>query len=278
MKTIFDFSDYRNFLRDHHQAKKQASGSWSYGLWAQKLGLKDNSLLVRIINGKREAGPLLTQKFIDYFKFDAKESQYFQELIKIAKFGNHPEVGPLLRLKLQKQNPRLGFSLIDEQEFSLISHWLYYALRQLCKLPQFRPDPLWIEKELQFKATPKQIQKALDLLIAKNLIVENKEQGRWEVGPRAIRTEYDFASEAIKQFHEGSLDNAKKAVREVPVDHREYLSLTMAFPREEMMNAKKALRDFVEEFNQRFIDRKMDSVYQLQINFYPLSKIKKEKK
>lgn len=278
MNHLFEFSDYRSFLADYHARKKRQNPAWSYGLWAQKLGLKDNSALIKIVGGKREAGPLLSQKFIEYFKLGTKEAAYFQELVKISKFKHDPEIFPVLKRRLQQMNPKLGNTLLDEKEFQLLSHWLYFALRQMTQLKEVDLDPQVVSQSLRFKVSPGQIKKALDLLKEKNLLSFDQEKECWVPGPGNIRTNFDFASEAIKLFHERNLDNAKLALRQVNLSEREFLALIFAFPHKRMEEAKQLLRDFIQDFSHRFEGEELDCIYQLQMNFYPLTKNKKERK
>ena len=83
MKTqeIFDYTDYRTFLKDHFQFKKLDQPQFSLGVWSKRLGVSSTAVLANILNGKRNPGEMISEKFITYFGFAPKEQQYFQDLI-----------------------------------------------------------------------------------------------------------------------------------------------------------------------------------------------------
>ena len=64
--NIFNYSDYREFLRDFFDMKKRVNPSWSYGLWSSKLGLNSISSITMVINGQRHAGKKIQKSLITF--------------------------------------------------------------------------------------------------------------------------------------------------------------------------------------------------------------------
>jgi hypothetical protein len=78
----------------------------------------------------------------------------------------------------------------------------------------------------------------------------------------------------VKRFHEQMLDNARLAVREIGLERREIIAATFSVGVSDLAEAKQVLRKFRSEFCRRFERDKGDSVYQLEVAFFPLTEIR----
>lgn len=81
------------------------------------------------------------------------------------------------------------------------------------------------------------------------------------------------ASEASKRNHEQNLDNAKTAIRSVPLELREFNSVCLNLSLDQMDKAKALIRAFKQEFIKvmEASPGKGDSTYQLQIQLFPFT-------
>jgi hypothetical protein len=82
---IFGHTGLGGFLTDFVERKRAATRNWSLGVWARDLKLTNVATLTRVVNGERNIGPALAEKFCDYFGFDAREAEYFRHLIVAQK-------------------------------------------------------------------------------------------------------------------------------------------------------------------------------------------------
>lgn len=85
MIDISTYTDFRKFLRDYANEKKQQNPEWSLAIWARELGLSSTSSLTKIINGQREAGSKFCFKVIEYFKFTIEDTKHFDYLVYTSK-------------------------------------------------------------------------------------------------------------------------------------------------------------------------------------------------
>lgn len=86
--SIYHFNDYKNFLQNFYRYEKKTKDFWSYEYWSRKLGLKNSSSLVKIVNGTRIPSKKVLVQLEKYFCFDEKESQYFRLLLLLFKYQN----------------------------------------------------------------------------------------------------------------------------------------------------------------------------------------------
>jgi uncharacterized protein (TIGR02147 family) len=274
---LFQFNNYRTFLAVHFAFKKRQNSRWSYGAWAKQLGLKNNTSLLKILNGTRDAGPEVTRRLVDYFRFNEKERLYFEDLIRLAKAKDGAlQVSIMERLK--RHHPLRKFRLLEDSEFSLIADWWHYTLRQFTRLKSFQTDPDWLSRQLIFKVTPKQIARALASMKDLGLLAVDVDGCLKLTGTR-LNTTDDVASEALKRFHEGILNIAHQAVRIVKPENREISGITLALDSKTLPQAKEFLRQIQEEFDARFGNSgESDSVYHLELALFPMTELSKKEK
>jgi len=272
--SVFNFSDYRSFLKAHSETKRVAQSNWSLGVWSRQLKLGGTSSLTMILSGHRSPGPELTAKLISYFKFDAKEKTYFEDLIRLEKAKNDSRLKIVLMEELKKLNPNKNFELMDSKTFDSISKWYFYALRQATRLPHFKDDAKWIKKQLNFNLTEAQIKEALKTLLAIGLLKINSHQ-KLKISKGVLRTTDDVTSEAIQRFHEEVITLAQKSVRKFSVNERVLQATTLAFNKQQMPKAKELMRKFAEDMSALASDDG-DSVYQMCAQFFPLMNIEEK--
>ena len=271
--NIFHFTDYRSFLLTSFQQVKNKNSSWSYEAWARKLSLGDNSSLLKIINGQRDAGPKIRKKLIEYYKFQDDEKEYFEDLIQLSKVSGDSRLSLAIMDKMKKVSPYKEFKLIDEKTFSLVSRWWYFAIRQMVKLKGYQHDSNWIAKKLLCKVTPTEVKNAIETLHKLQLISIDQKTNNVNFVENQIRTTDDLTSEAIKQHHEGMLDNAKKSLRITNVEEREIRAQSLVIRKEDLPKAKEFIRECLNKFTDKFEVENGDEVYQMQVQLFPLTKV-----
>jgi uncharacterized protein (TIGR02147 family) len=269
--NVHQFTDYRTFLTAYVQGNKQAKPQWSYGAWAQNLGLKTTSSITKIIQGQREPGPAITEKLIKYFGFNQKQAQYFRDLVRLEKIKNDPRLSVLLMQKMGKDHPDASLRIMDDKVFLTISNWYILALRELCRAGHFKEDPEWIAQQFHFKVTSREIRQAIEALIELQLLQRDR-QGRLKIIDGRIDTTTDVASEAIKLYHEQMLTHAKEAIRKFGVKEREFTATSLLMSSKNIEKAKTLIRDFRHNFEKLMEEDSGDQIYQIQIQLFPLTK------
>lgn len=272
--NLFDFTDYRAFLSAFARDKKKLQPSWSLNLWARQLGLRNSTSISKIITGSRDAGPEILRKLAEYFKFTPQERAYFEGLVqfsKAEKIKDDTSLKAALMEQLRRLHPGRTFAQIDEKKFSLIAHWWFYAIRQMTHLENFRLDSDWISTQLEFKISPREIARALEILQSEGLLVIDKTTGRAKAVSQ-LNTSDDVASEALRRFHEGVLEMARSSLRTIPTEKRQISGLTLPIRTADRPRVKQFLREMEDRFIETFEAKDGDSIYQLELAFFPLTK------
>ena len=237
---------------------------------ARQLGLSGSPVITMIVNGKRHPGRGLVAKLNNFFGFSQPECAYFEDLVRLEKVNDDPELSVLLMERLARKHSQGTFRFLDDVTFSTIAKWYYYAIREMVSLADFEESPAYISSRLRFKVTPTEVKKVLGDLLQAGLLVREQDGSLIQSTPR-VTTSNDISSEALTRFHEGMIEKARTSVRTVSILERELQGPTLGITSDALPMAKAAIRKFKNEFESMFEESRAEEVYQLNLQFFPLT-------
>lgn len=188
--------------------------------------------------------------------------------IVMEKLGLTPDqqLRTLKKLEIEDDSIRSTVLLKDDQ-FKLISDWYHFAILSLGELKDNKADPRWIAKRLNIKVAEANI--AL-LRLERLGIIEIKE-GSFRQISEPLKTTTDVPSSSIRKYHKSVLGLAQNRIEEVPVEEREYSTMTMAINTKNLKKAKGLTQEYKEGMLKLLEKGTQDEVYQLSIQLFPLS-------
>lgn len=201
MLTIFDFTNYREYLSAWISSKREHS----YGLkgrLAQSLGIS-SSLLSQIFKGEKSLTPDQASDLCDYLGLSELEADYLHLLLEKDRAGN-PRYRDKLERKLrvlQQQSQKIGKrvprtkELTDEQKAIYYSSWLYTGIRNLTAVPGYQQAEAIAE---HLRCEPQVVTKILRFLLENGLCVEV--DGKLSYGPAS--THVDKESPFVNKHHQ----------------------------------------------------------------------------
>jgi uncharacterized protein (TIGR02147 family) len=98
-----------------------------------------------------------------------------------------------------------------------------------------------------------------------------KKEKKLHLAVKSLHTLQDVPSAAIRRYHDSMIENAKEALHVFPVEVREFQGKTIAIPNDQIQEAKQLIRNFSKHFDRKIDVTRSDSVYQLNIQFFPLT-------
>ena len=270
---LVHYLDYRAFLADHAGEQRRKNPHWSFGVWAKKMGLSNTATLTRVLQGDRHPGPQLVDGFVKYFRFSAKDAEHFRDLVRLSKTQKDPKLATLLLEKMGRRFANGKVRTVDEQTFQTISRWYCLPIREMVRQRSFKNDCQWIANRFLFHVDAKETEEALFNLKSLGLVDADPVTHTLKIAEGRLNTGDDIANEAVKRHHEEMLDNAKKALRTVDVAEREITAQTLSFSSQNLSKAKQLIREFQDKFSELMEDSlEGDRVFQMQIQFFPLTK------
>lgn len=266
--SVLDFDEYRSFLQAIVEEKSQKGFSLR-GL--ARLAGMSASHLSRTLSGQKKLSAASAHKLSVALNQTPEESDRLLNLIELDKTEDNQR-----RTKILKRMSRHATgtpSTVSLDIFRVIADWYYFALVALTDTKGFRGDSYWVARRLRIK--PFEARMALDRLLSLGLIKKNG-KAYSPVHDADISTTDDLASSAIKENHGQHLAMAQRAMHEVAIELREFNNLTLAMNASDVPRAKKMIRDFMDRFNNEFKRRPAEEIFQLNLQFYLLSKPERE--
>ncbi len=261
--------DYRKYLLDHLNEKKKSRPGFSIGMWAKRLGLKSTASLSKVLNGERDAGTQLVNKLIQYFKMDEQSSLQFKNSVVVSKLKVDKETKKKIISSLMSPlaSQKVNAKVINADYQNLLKSPLPLALRELSRTAFFTLK--------EFGAifpdyTGKEIKAAVDLLLQLNMI-QKSEKSKYTAQVEHVSTTDDISSGVIQAYHKTCLRQAAKKVTETSVLEREFQALMFLMNSSDMPKYKEKIRDFLNTIENDIQPESVDQLYQMQIQFYPLS-------
>ncbi len=159
---------------------------------------------------------------------------------------------------------------------NLISDWYHYAILELVRLQEFRPDTRWIARVLGI--SPDEVNVALQRLIHLNLL-EMADRDRWiDKSGDTTASINDFTHVAIQRLSEQVHKLSLTAVREVPAGYQDHSSTTIAINSTRLPAAIEQIARFRRQLVECLaLDKERDDVYQLEISLFPLTNLFRRK-
>lgn len=265
--NVFDFTDYRAYLKAYYEWHKGKNPLFSHAYFAKKAGLKSRSFLRLVLSGKRNLSPEGISKFIVGLEIESSEAKGFRLLVECNQ-GLNSQQKKAAWDEFQKLLPRSKKYMRVHDEYRFLARLAYPIMMVILRQEQVAHDLNGLSHMTGLSVA--EVEEGLDTLQRLNMI---KRHGKLvSVGDTIFRTSNDIPNVAIQSFHKGMLEKAKAAV-DLDVKEREFQSVIIPLNQEEFLFLKKRVRELAEEFDTTFGTRRdsTERVYALNMNLIPVS-------
>lgn len=244
--TKIDESAFRALLQKELISRIKSNPQYSLRSFAQALKI-DASTLSKLLSGKRKLG-------------------------KKVMSGLSTKLG-LPELRNQEFNQNTGFSDLSIDHFIVIKDWYHLALLELLSLDDFQNDEAWMARKLGIKTM--QVKAALQRLERLEMVTKNK-KGRWidTTGGRTSTLNSIDTHAALRTMQKQLLEKAMIALETVSIKERLQNSVCFAIDTDRLPEALEDLLRLRREFSKKYANEnsKKNSVYNLTVSFFPLTK------
>lgn len=269
--VVFEYDNYRDYLRDLYGFYKKTKPQFSYRYFSQKAGFRSPNFLKLVIEGKRNLSPESIERFTSALKLNRKETEFFRILVHLNQARTIGEKKLYAEQLMQSRTFRYIHPLRQDQ-YRYYAEWYNIPIRELTTLSEFSEDPGWIARSLLPPISPQQAQKSLDLLLQLGLL-ERDESGRLVQADAFISTGDEVTSTSVANYHREMIQKGSEALDRFPGPDRDISSVTMALSEEVFQEIKSLIQKFRKELlaiaDQ---DQRPEGVYQVNFQLFPLAK------
>ena len=270
--VLFKYSDYRAFLRDWYQQAKKGGGSFSYRAFSKRAGFHTSNFLMLVMQGKRNLTEESLKKFVIGLKLNKQEAEFFRNLVFFNQAGTHEDKNFYYQRLLQSRK----FSQlqpIERQQYEYYSAWYHPVVRELVVSKELDGSPEWIAQRLSPPVTPAHVAKSIELLEGLGFIRKNGDR-RWHQSSALVSTGPELTSLVVHNYHKILLDLSKDVMDKLSMKHRDVSALTLGVKKERLPELREKIRAFRQEILKAVSDdNEPEEVVQLNIQFYPVTKI-----
>jgi uncharacterized protein (TIGR02147 family) len=257
-------TSFRLFLQQELARRCSRNSQYSLRSFALQLD-KDHSTLSQLLRGKRP----MTEKTIEQIGSKlGLERDLIDSFIAREKLAG-PHDAPLAEVNEFAQQ-------LTQDTAELVSNVYHYAILELLRLAEFRPDSRWIARVLGI--TTDEVNVALNRLIRLGLL-SMEAIDRWADKSGDTTASFDeFTGIAIERLSEQVRRLFMTALHQRPHEHRSHSSTTMAVNTKQLPGALELIARFRRELAESLgSGEACDEVYQLEISLFPISNINPEK-
>jgi len=264
MKTVFEYTNYRDFLNDWCTARKKESATFSFRNFSRQVGISSPSFLKMVIDGKRNLAPDTIIRFAKVLKLKAAERRFFENLVLFNQAKTNAEKNHYYKRISRNKRFREANHLTHER-FEYFNKWYYAAIREMVVLPDFDSDPAWIAKRLKPRISRADVEAAIETLIKLGMLVRG-EDGRLCMSEDSVGTADDVSSLALTNFHRAMIERAGESLSLCKGKNRSVSSLTVAMSKNRFKKVKDRINEFRKELRS-LLEQSDDPEHVYQINF-----------
>ncbi len=267
--SVFGFLDYRAFLEAWFQGKQRSNPRYSHRAFARRAGQKSPSLLLHVIQGKRNLTEATQQSFCEAMQLSEAERSFFAALVDLDQ-ARSDEARNDAWTRISAQRRFRDARRIEGAAFDYLSHWYIPAIRELAAREDFQSDPRWIARALTPRIKVSEASSAVATLLQLGLL-EETEQGL-SPADATVATAPEIEGLAVHNYHRGMIARSAEAISGTMPDERHMLGLTVGIPLELVARLKQELNGY----QARLLDLcdaadGVERVYQLNLHLFPLT-------
>ncbi len=251
--------EYVKQLEAKFEARKKQNSNYSLRAYARDLGIHA-STLSKIFKGTRNIPLGLLGSLPQKLNLGEKEKETFfvSAMQSRGLTLDKKWVKPMSDRKLLK----------NDIHFKVLSEWEYYAVLNLMKLDEFRPEVDWISARLG--VGKKRTEIILENLLKLELIKKTS-QGELQRNYPQLTSSDESNSLALKIGHQNDIQLAISKMWSVPIEDRDFYSMTIPTNVKNLKKAKLITRNYVKQLESLLEAGKKTEVYQLSVQLFPIT-------
>lgn len=280
-KSVFEFTDYREYLRDYFESAKALNSKYSLRGFSDKLGFSSKDFISRIMKGEKSLSPTSIAKVVSGLQFDESEAAYFEAMVLFCQ-ATSDEERENYRKRMDEITATYRFTqqmqLTRAYQYEVYSHWYYSAIRSMIGMFGFDGDYEKLGKRLSPPISADQVRNSIDLLERVGLIKKDL-HGNWILNNPAISTGDKVIQQAFINYHKEFIGLAAESIENYPSSERNISSVTLGISEASYQKIVKCINEFRKKISMiANEDDEGGRVFQMNMQIFPLSKAPQEQR
>lgn len=272
--SVFDYTDFRLFLREQYAILKEERNDFTYGTIAKAAGFKSNGFVTQIFQGKTKLSDKMIPRIAEVFDLSGRERAYFKLLVHYTQAETHDDKKRYFELMMPYSEASLA--KIESDQYEILDKWYYAAVRAIFSYYEFHGDYKKLGEMIRPSITAKKAEKAVDVL-SRLGVIKKDDQGIFRLTQRHITTGHCESAVPINTFIVNTLDIAKDSLYRFDKPHRSLSAVSASVSKEgfdQILAEADAFRKRIIEIAKN--DRNIDRVCQINMQIFPLTTIEED--
>jgi uncharacterized protein (TIGR02147 family) len=269
-KSIFDYTDYRRYLREYYAWAKSNKRGFSHRAFMAKTGMSGPNYFKRVMEGVHNLTENSIPKFASALELTESEANYFKYLVFFNQAGTLEEKDRFFGILMDLKTPHAHY-VLEKAQYDYYKDWYNVAIREMLSFFPYKDNPKEMAKRLAPPVLPKKVKKSIELLEGLGLI-EKAEDGTYRASSKFVLTDPDVQSLLIPKFHQAMTRLAEEAITRFPKDERYFSSSTVSLSERTYKEIIELIRGTRKEVLRKVgEDQEPDRVYHLNMQLFPLT-------
>ncbi len=268
MESIFEYLEYRDYLKDFYDYHKKKSSFFSFRYFGNKTDI-DASFLVKVMQKQMHISNKTIPSLTAFFKLDENEAEYFELLVSYNKAKSQNDIKLYFEKLLSFRSPFVRTLVAEQYEF--FKDWYNIALYELLTFHPYKGTIKQLASKLNPPITVPEARKAIKLL-QKLTLVKKDSDGVLTVVNKLVTTGENWESIAIRNFQKKMIQLSEEAIDRFPKENRDISTVTVSLSKEQVENMKERIHSMRKELLEMADkESKADDVFQVNFQVFPLT-------
>jgi uncharacterized protein (TIGR02147 family) len=275
MKSIYEYNNYRLFLKEYYEGQKAAKG-FTYRDFSRLTGMNSTSWLLHLIKGTKNLSADSIIRVAKALKLNKAETGYFEMMVPFTQARTN-EVKDHYYRRMLGLKRKLKIAKIGEEQYDYYTKWYHPVIRSMVSKVDFGDgrgghDFGMLARCLMPPIPARDAKKSVQLLEKLGLIHKDK-TGRFTQSSAVVSTGDEVASLNVVNYHKQVSRLAEGAHDLSAKEERDISALTLGIGEEDFLRIKARIQAFRKEImDMAMASDKPDRVYQLNFQMFPVGK------
>ncbi|MBN1307533.1 MAG: TIGR02147 family protein [Chitinispirillaceae bacterium] len=277
MINVFEYQNYRTYLKDYYQYQKATKKNFSYRYFSEKAGVNTPSFLYYVIENKRNLTESSVLKISQAIGHSREEADYFENLVFFNQAKTINEKNHYYSKLIEIRRP-LDVQTIEPDRYEYYSKWYHSVIREVATFYHFKDDYSKLGSFLVPPITGHEVKESLRLLERLGFL-ERDEQGLYhQTNNLVLGRPSPLQAFQIERFQLEMLRLAIKSYDGIPIDRRMSTSTTLSVSVKTVELFKLRIRELQRDLMEiARMDDAEEQAIQVTVNLFPVSRCTHEK-
>jgi len=266
--NIYNFSDYREFLKDRYRQLKDADPLFSFRYFSKQAGFGSPNYLKLVMDGKRNLSAEAIGKFAKGLRLDNHESEYFRYMVEYNQC-DHAQKRKVYEAKLLYLRELFKVKTLIPELYDYYHDWYHAAIREVVRKGPVKNSPVAIGQDLVPVISEEEARSSVELLKKLNFVTEANGMLTSMQNPEIDSTS---AALAQKMYYEQMAELAAQSLYTQGPETQDFESITLSMPESKMGELRAKIKEWMTVLSAANSHNPGDVVFQVNIQLFALSK------